>query len=111
CAGCLGIILGLPVTTPIGVEIALMVAAGFFMYGPQCLIGIMAANLATKKAAATAGGLTGFFGYLSAIPAGTGVGWLAQNYGWNAGFSFFIISAVAGAGIFAACWMAPAHGY
>ena len=39
--------------------------AGFFIYGPQCLVGVIAANLSTKRAAATAIGLTGFFGYLS----------------------------------------------
>ena len=32
----------------------LLAAAGFFIYGPQALIGITAANLATKRAAATA---------------------------------------------------------
>src|SRR5260221_8704180 len=45
-------------------------AAGFFDYGPQCLIGLAAANLA----AATAAGLTGLFGYLSTILSGWGLG-------------------------------------
>ena len=43
----------------------LLCVSGFFIYGPQCLVGIAAANLATKKAAATAVGLTGLFGYLA----------------------------------------------
>jgi len=37
-------------------------AAGFFVYGPQCC-SVTAANLATKRAAATAIGLTSIFGY------------------------------------------------
>src|SRR5262249_18044041 len=41
----------------------LLCAAGFFIYGPQCLVGIAVAKLATKRAAATAVGLTGLFGY------------------------------------------------
>ncbi len=59
----------------------LLCAAGFFIYGPQCLVGIAAANLATKRAAATAVGLTGFFGYLSTILSGWGFGALVKNKG------------------------------
>ena len=43
----------------------LLCMSGFFIYGPQSLIGAAAANMATKRAAAAAVGLTGFFGYLS----------------------------------------------
>jgi sugar phosphate permease len=111
CAAALFAFQLLPEGTPVLLEIALLVTAGFFMYGPQALIGIIAANLATKKAAATAGGLTGFFGYLSAVPAGWGVGALVDRYGWNAGYDLFVASAVAGAIVFACGWRGPAHGY
>jgi len=40
----------------------ILMAAGFFIYGPQALVGIAAANMATKRAAATAGGFNGLFG-------------------------------------------------
>ncbi|MDR3198605.1 MAG: MFS transporter [Planctomycetaceae bacterium] len=56
---------------------------GFFIYGPQCLIGVIAANIATKKAAAAANGLTGIFGYMSVIVTGWGVGFIAEKYDWN----------------------------
>lgn len=56
---------------------------GFFIYGPQCLIGVIAANVATKKAAAAANGLTGIFGYASVIVTGWGVGYIAEKYDWN----------------------------
>jgi OPA family glycerol-3-phosphate transporter-like MFS transporter len=48
------------------------------------IIGLHALDLAPKKAAGTAAGFTGFFGYVfgSAI-AGTGVGWIADNLGWT----------------------------
>jgi OPA family glycerol-3-phosphate transporter-like MFS transporter/OPA family sugar phosphate sensor protein UhpC-like MFS transporter len=59
---------------------------GFFIYGPQCLIGVVVANIATKKAAAAANGLTGFFGYMSVIVTGGGVGFIATKYGWNTVF-------------------------
>jgi OPA family glycerol-3-phosphate transporter-like MFS transporter/OPA family sugar phosphate sensor protein UhpC-like MFS transporter len=85
-------------------------AAGFLVYGPQCLIGIVAANLATKRAAASAVGLTGIFGYASTVLSGWGVGLLAQNYGWNAVFVSMIGMAVLGTLLFAAAWPAKAHG-
>ena len=55
----------LPSDAPIWLLFATLCAAGFCIYGPQALIGIAAANQATKKAAATANGLTGLFGYAS----------------------------------------------
>ena len=39
---------------------------GFFVYGPQLLVAVAAADFATKQASATAVGLTGLFGYIGA---------------------------------------------
>jgi OPA family glycerol-3-phosphate transporter-like MFS transporter/OPA family sugar phosphate sensor protein UhpC-like MFS transporter len=89
----------------------LLCAAGFFIYGPQCLIGIAAAKLATKGAAATAIGLTGLFGYTSTILSGWGLGMLVERFGWNAGFTGLIAVAVVGTLLFALAWPAKAHGY
>jgi sugar phosphate permease len=85
--------------------------AGFFIYGPQCLIGIAAANLATKRAAAAAAGLTGLFGYMSTTVSGYGVGILVKNYGWEAAFTMFGVSTIIGSMLFALCWPAKADGY
>jgi OPA family glycerol-3-phosphate transporter-like MFS transporter/OPA family sugar phosphate sensor protein UhpC-like MFS transporter len=89
----------------------MLCTAGFFIYGPQALIGIASANLATKRAAASAAGLTGIFGYFSTVISGYGVGWLVQHRGWDAGFLMFIASALAGTLMFALCWPAKADGY
>jgi OPA family glycerol-3-phosphate transporter-like MFS transporter/OPA family sugar phosphate sensor protein UhpC-like MFS transporter len=89
----------------------LLCLAGFFIYGPQSLIGAAAANLATKRAAAAAVGLTGLFGYLSTIVSGYGIGTLVEHRGWDAGFLVFLICGVAGVLLFAMCWKAKAHGY
>ncbi|HZI32208.1 MAG TPA: MFS transporter, partial [Candidatus Binatia bacterium] len=86
-------------------------AAGFFIYGPQALVGIAAANLATKRAAASAVGLTGVFGYASTLLSGWGLGLLVEKHGWNAGFMGMLIVAVIGTFIFALGWRAHAHGY
>ena len=90
---------------------ALLGLAGFFVYGPQCLLAVTAANLATKRAAATAVGLTSIFGYASTILSGWGLGMLVQHFGWNAGFRLLIAAAVAGTLLFLAAWPAKAHGY
>jgi phosphoglycerate transporter family protein len=89
----------------------LLCSMGFFIYGPQCLIGIAAANLATKRAAATAVGLTGFFGYLSTLFSGVGMGALVQHQGWDAGFACLLGIAGIGTILFLFAWPAKAHGY
>ncbi|MFR1290299.1 MAG: MFS transporter [Alistipes finegoldii] len=60
---CLAGLYTLDEQTPLAAAIAILMAAGFFIYGPQALVGIAAANIATKRAAATAGGFCGLFGY------------------------------------------------
>jgi OPA family glycerol-3-phosphate transporter-like MFS transporter/OPA family sugar phosphate sensor protein UhpC-like MFS transporter len=89
----------------------LLGAAGFFIYGPQCLLAVTAANLATKKAAATAIGLTSIFGYASTVLSGWGLGALVQHYGWEVAFAGLIIVAAIGSMLFALAWHAKADGY
>ena len=89
----------------------LLGATGFFVYGPQCLLAIACIQLATKRAAATAVGLTSIFGYASTTVSGWGLGLLVQNYGWNAGFAMLIACAGIGTLLFIIAWPAKAHGY
>ena len=79
---------------------------GFFIYGPQCLIGVVAANVATKKAAAAANGLTGILGYASVIVTGWLVGRIAERYDWNSVFLLLIGASVAGTILFIFAWNA-----
>ena len=61
-----------------------LIVIGFFIYGPVMLIGLQALDMVPKKAAGTAAGFTGFFGYVfGSAFAGTGVGWIADRWGWN----------------------------
>jgi OPA family glycerol-3-phosphate transporter-like MFS transporter/OPA family sugar phosphate sensor protein UhpC-like MFS transporter len=89
----------------------LLCATGFFIYGPQCLVAVAAANHATKRAAATAVGLTSIFGYASTVLSGWGLGWLAQHFGWDAVFEGLLLMAGLGVVVFAASWTAKPHGY
>lgn len=67
----------------------LLALAGFFLYGPQALVGVTAANIATKKAASSAVGLIGLMSYLSTIITGIGFGYLADKFG---GWSWIFIT-------------------
>lgn len=72
----------------------LLAFAGFLIYGPQALLGVSAANIATKKAASSAVGLIGFMSYLSTIITGVGFGALADRFGgW--GWIFITMGALA----------------
>ncbi|HUE39865.1 MAG TPA: MFS transporter [Candidatus Binatia bacterium] len=85
---------------------ALLCAVGFLVYGPQFLVGVMVADLATKQAAATAVGLTGLFGYTSGIVSGWGLGFVLDKFGWTGGFGLLVLCALAGAFLFALTWRA-----
>jgi OPA family glycerol-3-phosphate transporter-like MFS transporter/OPA family sugar phosphate sensor protein UhpC-like MFS transporter len=95
----------LPIASPY-VNAALLCSAGFFIYGPQCLVGVIVANIATKRAAATAIGVTGLFGYLSTILSGWGLGKLVDAHGWNAGYAVLVASAAIATVLFAIAWAA-----
>lgn len=101
----------LPAGSSVGMLSATLCAAGFCIYGPQALIGIAAANQATKNAAATANGLTGLFGYASTLVSGVGLGYVAQHYGWNWAYIGILGMAVVGMLAFLMMWGAKADGY
>ncbi len=71
-----------------------MYMIGFFLFGPQMLIGLHAAELAHKKAAGTASGFAGWFAYLGAAVAGYPIGRIAEIWGWD---GFFVAMGVCGA--------------
>ncbi|MEN9812518.1 MAG: sn-glycerol-3-phosphate transporter [Verrucomicrobiota bacterium] len=89
------VVYGLNRHGPLWIDMAALIAIGFFVYGPIMIIGLHALDLVPKKAAGTAAGFTGFFGYVfgSAI-AGTGVGWIADHWGWGGVFGTMIVCCV-----------------
>lgn len=79
-----------PVGNP-NVDIAALVAIGFLIYGPVMLIGLYALELVPKKAAGTAAGLTGLFGYLGgALVANITLGYTVDAFGWDGGFILLV---------------------
>ena len=73
--------------------LVLLAVAGFFLYGPQALLGVVAANQVTKKAASSAVGLIGLMSYVSVIFTGAGLGWFSDHFGWD--YLFILMSGVA----------------
>lgn len=72
-----------------------LIAIGFLIYGPVMLIGVHALDLVPKKAAGTAAGLTGLFGYLGgAVFANAAMGYVVDHWGWDGGFIILVASCV-----------------
>jgi OPA family glycerol-3-phosphate transporter-like MFS transporter/OPA family sugar phosphate sensor protein UhpC-like MFS transporter len=112
------IFLYLPDTAAPWMMILSLAMAGFFIYGPQALIGISAANQATNRAAATANGLTGLFGYASGIVSGFGIGYFVDMFNkvnpeksWDYVFLGMTGIAILTVFIFMLMWKAKADGY
>ena len=76
------------------IDSLLMFTIGFLIFGPQMLIGMVAAELAGKKAAGSATGFVGLVAYIGAATAGYPLGKICQVFGWQ---GFFTAVAVCGA--------------
>ncbi len=63
-----------------------MFCIGFSIFGPQMLIGMTAAELSHKKAAATSTGFVGCFAYIGSAIAGYPLGKITQEIGWSGYF-------------------------
>ena len=101
----------MPNTASLGLTAAVLVGAGFCIYGPQALIGIELGNQATKEASARANGIAGILGYLGSGLSGILVGYVADLYGWTRVFEVITVIAVIGMFILISMWNAPRDGY
>ena len=85
-----------------------LAVVGFCTYGPHVLmVGHAAQDFAGRKAAASAAGFIDGFGYIGAAMTGVFTGWLVDNYGWSAGFYYWIIAALVAGCIMVALWKVP----
>jgi OPA family glycerol-3-phosphate transporter-like MFS transporter len=93
-----------------GLDIAMLIGIGFFIYGPVMLIGVQALDLAPKKAAGTAAGFTGLFGYVGgAVSASIVIGMVVDTAGWNAGFAMIAGSCILAMILIAFTWRVELH--
>ena len=108
---CMAILQFIPADTNSVVVLILLALSGFFIYGPQALLGVVATKQATKKAASSAVGLIGFMSYLSVIITGAGLGWFSDTFGWDYLFILMAGFALVGCIIVTSLWNIKDDGY
>ena len=96
-----------PSAAPLAVKLLPFMMIGFFIYGPQALLGVATTQQATPRAAGVGGGFVGIFSYASTILSGIGFGFVAQQWGWNAAYATILVAALAGGGVLMLMWRAP----
>ena len=101
----------LPDGAPIWQATLLLMGTGFFIYGPQALIGIVAAQQATNDAAAMANGFMGIMGYAATTVSGLGIALISEHFGWDAALLSIGGFAIVGMAFFLFAWNAKATGY
>lgn len=110
-AVCLVILQILPSSTSSVAMLVMLALTGFFIYGPQSLIGVIATNQVTKKASSSAVGLIGLMSYASVIVTGFGLGWFSDHFGWNHLFILMAAFAVVGSFFLFPLWKMKNDGY
>lgn len=102
-----------PVETDPFVLCIFLICAGFFVYGPQALIGVIASNQVTRRGASSANGIIGFVSYIAPIVSAFVFGLLADNpaCGWEGVFKIMILIGVAGLITMATLWKLKADAY
>lgn len=85
-------------------DLGLFAVIGFLVYVPVMFSGVMSLDLTSKKAVGTAAGFVGFFGYVGRVIQGKGLGWISQNYGWDAALWSVVICTALGIVLLAFLW-------
>ncbi len=89
-----------------------LIFIGFLIYGPVMLIGVHALDLVPKKAAGTAAGLTGLFGYLGgALFANIAMGAVVDKWDWSGGFVILIGSCIISIFLLGISWYHESKGH
>lgn len=75
-------------------DIFLISSIGFFVFGPQMIVGLAAAEFVDKRAAAASNGFAGTLGYFGAAASCSAIGYIVDNYGWEPFFWTLFLSSV-----------------
>merc|ERR1711862_179401 len=81
-----------------------LAVAGFLVYGPQVLVGVASADFASKRAVGVANGFAGTFAYIGVGISSVVIARIVSDWGWDAGFIFFVICSLIGAFFFSLTW-------
>jgi sugar phosphate permease len=63
---------------------------GFFLYGPQMLIGLCGAEIVGRRSVGASEGFLGWIAYLGAANAGVPLSMLVKTFGWDAFFATLV---------------------
>lgn len=80
--------------TDIFIHALLLFCVGFFVFGPQMLIGMAAAECSHKQAAGASTGFVGIFAYLGAAAAGYPLALIIEAFSWQGFFIAIALCAV-----------------
>ena len=72
-------------------DMMLLGLIGAFVFGPQMIVGLAAAEFVDKRAAAASNGFAGTLGYFGAASAGFPIGMMIDSFGWNGFFIALLI--------------------
>lgn len=90
-AACLAAFIAVPVSiAPLQWFTVFMI--GFFLYGPQMLIGLCGAEIVGPKSVGASEGLLGWIAYLGAANAGVPLSIIVRDYGWSSYFTTLFVS-------------------
>ena len=81
----------IPAGTPF-LQALIVFMIGFFLYGPQMLIGLCGAEIVGRRSVGASEGFLGWIAYLGAANAGVPLSLLVQQYGWDAFFLALIFA-------------------
>lgn len=84
----------LPPGAGVFAHLAVISAIGFFINGPQCLLGLVGAEVANARVVATVSGVLGWVSYLGATTAGLPLSWIVKTHGWSVYYGAMIVSTV-----------------
>jgi sugar phosphate permease len=93
-------------------DIAFLIGIGFFVEGPQSILGGVGAVDAggSARVASSAAGLIGILAYFGASLSGVGTGWLVDHRGWSGAVYFWAGCAVVGLALCLFAWKEPKAG-
>ena len=95
-----------PASAPLALKLLPFAAIGFFIYGPQALLGVATTQQASPRAAGVAGGFVGIFSYASTVLSGLGFGFVAERWGWQAAYAAILAAALVGGSVLLRMWRA-----
>ena len=87
-------------------DLLLLAGIGFFVEGPQSILGGIGAidASASERVAASAVGLVGILSYFGASLSGIGTGYLLDHYSWEGAFCLWIAMSLLGFVLCAVAW-------